>query len=85
MKIDNIKVRRITVDGEKTNYMHPYYLYRDGYSVSLNRKYSLLYLRNYFMKLMPKTWISSYVEFSDGSTAILSPSGFTCQLTCNFE
>lgn len=87
MKIDNVRVQYTgNITGKNlVDYFPVYRLVRAGYNFNLNRRDSIIWIRNFFVDFMKSRFISAYIEFVDGSTAHITPKGFTCQLTCNFE
>lgn len=86
MKVNSVLVTTKFCDGNKVVYTYlPHNLETCGYIVSLNRKQSILWFRNYFVNRFEDIFYSAYVLFDDGTTAFITPKGFTCQLTCNFE
>lgn len=86
MKINSLVVTTKFTDGNTVVYTYlPNTLATCGYPISLTRKQSILWFRNYFVNRFEDIFYSAYVQFDDGSTAFITPKGFTCQLTCNFE
>lgn len=87
MKIDNVRVNYIASFTGKTrvDYFNEQVLVTAGYDIQLNRRSSIIWIRNFLVDYLKLQFIDAYIEFSDGASAHVTPKGFTCQLTCNFE